>query len=52
MSKHFSGHGSKLKGKATPQYMCGDKIPARLKAHTPKFKLIAVLRDPINRAWS
>lgn len=43
---------SRIKGKATPQYMCDEKIPARLYEHNPELKLIAVLRDPIERAWS
>lgn len=52
MAQHFEGQIGKLRGKATPQYMCDDKIPERIHRYNPDMKLIAVLRDPIDRAWS
>lgn len=52
MSEHFSSKSGKLRGKATPQYMCDADVPGRIARHNPDIKLIAVLRDPIQRAWS
>ena len=43
---------NKLWGKATPQYMSDPKVPARIKGLMPGVKLVAILRDPIDRAWS
>lgn len=43
---------SKLWGKATPQYMGDYRVPERLAKHCPEAKLIAILRDPIDRAYS
>jgi len=39
-------------GKATPQYMANPEVPAHLAAMMPDTKLIAVLRDPIERSRS
>jgi hypothetical protein len=52
MALHFDAARGKLKGKATPQYMCDEDVPARIHAHNPNIRLIAVLREPIDRAWS
>lgn len=52
MSEMYQRDDSRLKGKVTPQYMCDDRIPARICSHNPDIKLIAVLRNPIARAWS
>lgn len=41
-----------LWGKATPQYMCDPMAAARIKAQMPDVKLVAILRDPIERTWS
>lgn len=49
---NYASETGKLLGKATPQYMCDERIPARIHDHNPDMKLIAVLRDPIDRAWS
>lgn len=48
---HFSDE-SKLWGKASPQYMADFRIPERLHQYAPNAKLIAILRDPIDRAYS
>ena len=42
----------KLIGEATPSYMYFPDVPARLKEYNPDLKLIALLRDPIARAYS
>lgn len=39
-------------GKASPQYMSSPLIPARIKAANPDAKIIAVLRNPVKRAFS
>lgn len=41
-----------LWGKATPHYMGDFRVPGRIKAHSPSIKLIALLRNPIERAYS
>ncbi|MFT4519242.1 MAG: hypothetical protein ACI9JM_001633 [Halioglobus sp.] len=41
-----------LWGKATPQYMSDPLVPARMKQLMPDVKLVAILRDPIERTWS
>jgi len=43
---------SKLWGKASPQYMCDPNVPERIKAIMPNIKLVAILRDPIDRTRS
>ena len=45
-------HDNKLWAKATPQYMSDPQVPARISALMPDVKLVAILRDPIDRAWS
>ena len=39
-------------GEGSPYYMFHPLAPARIKATVPDIKLIAVLRDPVERAWS
>lgn len=41
-----------LWGEASPQYMCFDFVPERIYSILPNVKLIAILRNPINRAYS
>lgn len=43
---------SQLWGKASPQYMCDPAVPGRIQALMPDIKLVAILRDPIERTWS
>lgn len=45
-------HPSQLRGEATPGYLSAYPAPARIRAHNPDVKLIAVLRDPVDRARS
>lgn len=44
--------GGALLGTVTPQYMCDPAVPARLAAQCPGARLIAILRDPVERAYS
>lgn len=39
-------------GEASTGYLCGTSTPANVRAHLPEAKLIALLRDPADRAWS
>jgi len=51
--EHFGRASSdKLWGKATPHYMMDSRVPARIKETMPDVKIIAILRNPIDRAWS
>ncbi len=49
----FKGHkGQKAIGEVTPMYICDPEAPGRIKETLPDAKLIAVLRNPVNRAYS
>lgn len=41
-----------LWGKVTPQYMAYPHVPERIAVNVPRVKLIALLRNPIDRAFS
>ncbi|MFT5335078.1 MAG: hypothetical protein ACI9DH_001689 [Halioglobus sp.] len=43
---------NKLWAKASPQYMSDTDVPARIKELMPDVKLVAILRDPMERTWS
>jgi hypothetical protein len=50
---HFPHRGAgQLTGEATPSYMFVPAAAARLAALVPDARLIALLRDPVNRAYS
>ena len=51
-SRQYGQDDGRLWGKATPQYMCDPQAPDRIHALMPHTKLIAVLRDPVDRTWS
>jgi hypothetical protein len=44
--------GQKLAGESSPYYLYHPLVPARVAADLPRAKLIAVLRDPVDRAFS
>ncbi|HSK15805.1 MAG TPA: sulfotransferase [Gaiellaceae bacterium] len=49
----FDGaRGERALGEASPHYLYAEKAPARIKTLVPDMKLIAVLRNPIDRAFS
>lgn len=52
--KQFFSHASDnlLWGKNTPTYMTDQRVPQRIANTIPNIKLIAILRDPIQRAFS
>lgn len=41
-----------ITGEATPYYLFHPLVPQRVKVHVPEVKLIALLRDPVERAIS
>lgn len=43
---------NKLAGEISPQYMYSTEIARRVHDGVPKAKIIAILREPIDRAWS
>ena len=53
LSTYFSGADEhKLWGEVSPQYMGYTCVPARIKAAFPEVKLVAILRNPIDRCYS
>jgi hypothetical protein len=44
--------GRALTGEGTPNYLAHPDAPARLRAVVPDARLIVVMRNPIDRAWS
>jgi sulfotransferase family protein len=44
--------GRVVVGEATPYYLFHPAVPARVRAALPDARLVAVLRDPVARAWS
>lgn len=49
----FAGATSeKARGEASPLYLYAEQAPARIYEHVPEAKLIAVLRNPIEQAFS
>lgn len=51
--KHFQFHASNLLyGEATPSYLYWKTAPARIHAYNADIKIIAILRNPIERAYS
>jgi sulfotransferase family protein len=45
-------HGPVLVGEATPYYMFHPGVPTRASSVLPGLRAIAILRDPVDRAWS
>ena len=41
-----------LTGEATPEYLVHPRVPERIAKELPDTRFIAVLRNPIDRAWS
>ncbi len=44
--------GEKAVGEASPVYLCDAGTPGRIKRYVPDAKLVAILRDPAERAYS
>ena len=52
VGRHFDKTEGKLLGKATPQYMCDPAAAEVIHRLAPRVKLVAILRDPVERTWS
>lgn len=53
VSEHFrQARPDQLWGTASPQYMADPRVPRRLGEANPNMRLIALLRNPIDRAYS
>lgn len=50
--ERFAGATERVVGESNPNYMYFDWVPPRLAEHLPDARLIAILRDPIDRAYS
>ena len=46
------GPATKITGEATPIYMYWKSAPGRIRAYNPEMKILIVLRNPIERAFS
>jgi len=46
------GTSSKLTFDASPSYLHNTRAPGRILAHNPNIKIIVLLRDPVERAYS
>ena len=44
--------GEKAVGEASPVYLCDARAPGRIKHYVPDARLVAILRDPAERAYS
>ena len=53
MEQHFAGwSGAGVAGEATPSYLAVPYVPARIRSAIPGARLIAILRNPVQRAYS
>lgn len=43
---------NQIKGEKSPSYLVSQEAPARIHQHFPEIKIIAILRNPIDRAYS
>lgn len=50
--QHFSNIGNKITGECTPIYMYWDPSIRRIYEYNPEIKIISILRNPIERAYS
>jgi hypothetical protein len=48
----FADAGTRLAGESSPPYLYDPHAPARIHRAVPDVKLIAILRDPVERAFS
>jgi hypothetical protein len=43
---------NQIKGEKSPSYLVSQEAPERIRKHFPEVKIIAILRNPIDRAYS
>jgi hypothetical protein len=46
------GEEARAVGESTPEYMYFEEVPARMARHLPAARLVAILRNPVDRAYS
>jgi hypothetical protein len=51
-ARSFMRRGQAATGEATPYYLAHPLVPSRARSVVPDAKLVAVLRDPVERAFS
>ncbi|MEM0913125.1 MAG: sulfotransferase [Planctomycetota bacterium] len=51
-AEQFAPAGDRLAGEATPNYLFDPGACERIAEHLPGVRAIAILRDPVERAWS
>lgn len=44
--------GERARGEASPQYLYYPAVPQRIRQRLPEVELVAILRDPVERAYS
>lgn len=49
---HFPGAEGARRGECSPSYLYSADAPHRAHAYNPDFRIIAILRDPVSRAFS
>ena len=52
MSNFSQARPNQIVGEKSPSYLASDKVAARIAQQFPKIKIIAILRDPADRAYS
>ena len=50
--RHFDWAAKRVRGEASPIYAYWPQALVRIKAYSPAIKLVMMLRDPVERAWS
>jgi hypothetical protein len=51
--RHFAaGAGARARGEASPSYFYNPGVPERVRAFDPAIRVIVILRDPVDRAFS
>lgn len=52
LSNFSEARPDQIIGEKSPSYLANDKVAARVAQYFPKIKLIAIMRDPADRAYS
>lgn len=50
--RHFERDPDQFSGESSPYYLFHPRVPGRVAADLPGVRVIVLLRDPIERAWS
>ncbi len=51
-ARHFRRPAGTMSGESSPYYLYHPHVPERVAADLPGIRIVALLRDPIDRAWS